>query len=97
MRLEVAFDFADHPRPYHSLACPADTKGELYRALKVLAAEARRLSGAQQAAEVCARDQLTEAECDSIYHDVTRANLRRDVKSAERMRQIVRGTNRSAT
>lgn len=49
MTLEVAFDFADNPRPYHSLACQADTNGELYRALKVLAAEARRLSGAQQA------------------------------------------------
>ena len=52
MTLEVAFDFADNPRPYHSLACPADTNGELYRALKVLAAEARRLSGAQQTASI---------------------------------------------
>lgn len=51
MTLEVAFDFADNPRPYHSLACPADTNSELYRALKVLAAETRRLSGAQQAAK----------------------------------------------
>lgn len=51
MTLEVAFDFADNPRPYHSLACPADTNSELYRALKVLAAETRSLSDAQQAGD----------------------------------------------
>jgi hypothetical protein len=41
--LEVALDFADNPRPYHSLQCPADTNGELYRARAVLAAEYRKL------------------------------------------------------
>jgi hypothetical protein len=37
MSLAVALDFADHPRPHHTLQAPADTNGELYRALRVLA------------------------------------------------------------
>lgn len=37
MSLVVALDFADNPRPYHTLQAPADTNGELYRALAVLA------------------------------------------------------------
>lgn len=37
MSLAVALDFADNPRPYPSLAAPADTNSELYRALKTLA------------------------------------------------------------
>lgn len=41
MRLAIALDFADNPRPYHTLQAPADTNGELYRALKVLAAAYR--------------------------------------------------------
>lgn len=43
MKLSIALDFADKPRPYPSLAAPADTKGELYEALKVLAAHIRRI------------------------------------------------------
>lgn len=43
MSLVVALDFADNPRPYHSLMCPADSNGELYRALKVLASEYRKM------------------------------------------------------
>lgn len=43
MSLVVALDFADNPRPYGSLAAPADTNGELYKALRVLAAEYRAL------------------------------------------------------
>jgi hypothetical protein len=42
MSLEVALDFADNPRPYHTLQAPADTNGELYRALAVLAAAYRK-------------------------------------------------------
>lgn len=41
MSLRVALDFADNPRPYPSMAAPADTNGELYRALAVLAAAYR--------------------------------------------------------
>jgi hypothetical protein len=41
MSLRVALDFADNPRPHHTLQAPADTNGELYRALKVLAAAYR--------------------------------------------------------
>lgn len=41
MTLEIALDFADHPRPYHSLAAPADDNGELYEALKIIAAAYR--------------------------------------------------------
>lgn len=41
MRLAVALDFADNPRPYHTLQAPADTNGELYRALRTLAAAYR--------------------------------------------------------
>lgn len=37
MSLAVALDFADNPRPYHTLQAPADTNGELYRALATLA------------------------------------------------------------
>jgi hypothetical protein len=51
MSLEVALDFADHPRPYHTLQAPADTNGELYRALTTLAA-AYRAALANQRAEV---------------------------------------------
>jgi hypothetical protein len=43
MSLPVALDFADNPRPHHTLQAPADTNGELYQALAVLAAEVRRL------------------------------------------------------
>ncbi|WP_368640619.1 hypothetical protein ABRZ04_05400 [Castellaniella ginsengisoli] len=43
MSLVVALDFADNPRPYGSLAAPADTNGELYKALRVLATEYRAL------------------------------------------------------
>jgi len=48
MSLEVALDFADNPRPHHSLAAPADTNGELYVALKRLA-EAYRSKSERQA------------------------------------------------
>lgn len=41
MSISVALDFADNPRPHHSLQAPADTNGELYRALKVLSAAYR--------------------------------------------------------
>lgn len=41
MRLSVALDFADNPRPYHTMQAPADTNGELYEALRVLAAAYR--------------------------------------------------------
>ncbi|MCG7328018.1 hypothetical protein [Achromobacter sp. ACRQX] len=41
MSLAVALHFADFPRPYHTLQAPADTNGELYRALAVLAREYR--------------------------------------------------------
>lgn len=41
MSLRVALDFADNPRPHHTLAAPADTNGELYRALRVIAAAYR--------------------------------------------------------
>lgn len=41
MSLAVALHFADFPRPYHTLEAPADTNGELYRALSVLAREYR--------------------------------------------------------
>jgi hypothetical protein len=37
MALNIALDFADNPRPYHTLQAPADTNGELYEALRVLA------------------------------------------------------------
>lgn len=69
MMLEVAFDFADNPRPYHSLACPADTNGELYRALKVLAAEARRL-----AALAAAKDCLTTADMEGLAKAIFEAH-----------------------
>lgn len=36
MSLAVALDFADHPRTHHTLQAPADTKAELYEALKVI-------------------------------------------------------------
>ncbi len=42
MSLRVALDFADNPRPVHALCAPADTNGELYRALRVLADAYRR-------------------------------------------------------
>lgn len=62
MSLRVALDFADNPRPYHSLACPADTNGELYRALKALAT-AHREAAAQPAsvADVAAAKRAIEA------------------------------------
>lgn len=41
MSLVVALDFADNPRPYHTLQAPADTNGELYRALRTIAAAYR--------------------------------------------------------
>ncbi|MEH3111553.1 MAG: hypothetical protein PGN22_15780 [Agrobacterium cavarae] len=41
MSLPIALDFADNPRPYHTLQAPADSNGELYRALKTLAAAYR--------------------------------------------------------
>jgi hypothetical protein len=41
MVLDVALDFADNPRPHHTLQAPADTNGELYSALAVLAAAYR--------------------------------------------------------
>lgn len=41
MDLSVALDFADNPRTYHSLQATADTNGELYEALRVLAAAYR--------------------------------------------------------
>jgi hypothetical protein len=50
MSVAVALDFADHPRPYHSLQAPADTNGELYRALKTLA-EAYRATQPEPAAQ----------------------------------------------
>ena len=62
MELAVAFDFADNPRPYHSMLCPADTNGELYRALKVLAAEARRLAASGQGVEDTKRLDWLERE-----------------------------------
>ncbi len=43
MSLVIALDFAENPRPFGSLAAPADTNGELYKALRVLAAEYRAL------------------------------------------------------
>ena len=46
MSLRVALDFADNPRPFPSLAAPADTNGELYRALSVLATALRTKSAA---------------------------------------------------
>jgi hypothetical protein len=42
MSVLVALDFADNPRPAPALCAPADTNGELYRALRVLAAAYRR-------------------------------------------------------
>ena len=48
MSLTVALDFADNPRPYHTLQAPADTNGELYRALRVLAAAYRAALAAKQ-------------------------------------------------
>ena len=33
---------------------------------------------------------LTDAQCEAVYHAVSRANLTRDIKSAERLREIVR-------
>jgi hypothetical protein len=41
MGLEVALSFADWPRRYDTLQCPADTKEELYEALRVIAAAYR--------------------------------------------------------
>jgi hypothetical protein len=43
VRLIVALDFADNPRPSPSMAAPADTMEELREALRILAAEIRRL------------------------------------------------------
>jgi hypothetical protein len=50
MSLRVALDFADNPRPYPSLAAPADTNGELYRALKVIASAYRAALTAEKVA-----------------------------------------------
>lgn len=52
MSLAVALDFADNPRPYHSLMCPADTNGELYRALRVLASVYREAAPPAQAVDL---------------------------------------------
>ncbi|TRB05848.1 hypothetical protein EXN61_11480 [Agrobacterium tumefaciens] len=41
MSLVVALDFADNPKPYHTLQAPADTNSELYRAPKKIAAAYR--------------------------------------------------------
>lgn len=40
--------------------------------------------------EVREKSGLSDADCDAIYQAVTMANLRRDVKSPEQMRAIVR-------
>nr|WP_206427612.1 VRR-NUC domain-containing protein [Burkholderia gladioli] len=56
MSLRVALDFADNPRPVHALCAPADTNGELYRALRVLADAYRRAAVSPATAEPCAHD-----------------------------------------
>lgn len=67
MSLAVALDFADNPRPYHSMACPADTNGELYRALKTLAAALR-----QQPAPVVDDALRKLIEADKEYDEARR-------------------------
>ncbi|MEJ8311131.1 hypothetical protein [Agrobacterium larrymoorei] len=56
MSLPIALDFADNPRPYHTLRAPADTNGELYRALRTLAAAYRSTPTQDLAATVEAFD-----------------------------------------
>ena len=51
MSLQVALDFADNPRPFPALCAPADTNGELYRALRVLADAYRRAAVSPATAE----------------------------------------------
>jgi len=52
MSVEVALDFADNPRPYHTLQAPADTNGELYEALAVLASSYRAAAMAADKARI---------------------------------------------
>lgn len=85
MSLGVALDFADNPRPHHTLAAPADTNGELYEALSVLASAYLASlpspeSVAQQPTTEAVRDVLAErarqisAEGWTPEHDDTHAN-----------------------
>ena len=61
MSLDVALDFADNPRPYHTLQAPADTNSELYEALRVLAAAYRaKNTGDQLRAELAAAKDESE-------------------------------------
>ena len=63
MSLAVALHFADYPRPHHTLQAPADTNGELYRALKVLAAAYRAAAApAQPVANIRLQDDADYAE-----------------------------------
>ncbi|WP_208452989.1 hypothetical protein [Burkholderia gladioli] len=66
MSLRVALDFADNPRPTHALCAPADTNGELYRALRVLADAYRRAAVSPATAEP-ARAQLRCRKCGDRY------------------------------
>ncbi|WP_434715622.1 hypothetical protein [Paraburkholderia sp. A3RO-2L] len=71
MSLAVALDFADHPRPYHTLQAPADTNGELYRALRVLAQAYRNNAHTPNTSEVPA----ATAEKPSLSWEELRGNL----------------------
>lgn len=50
MSLVLALHFADFPRTNHSVEAPADTNGELYRALAVIARECRAILASSQVA-----------------------------------------------
>lgn len=60
-RSRVALSYADHPFREDTLRCPADTKEELYGALKVLAAAYRQAIAAP--AHPAAQDQGEAVEC----------------------------------
>lgn len=55
MDLHIALDFADNPHRFDSLAAPADTKEELYRALKTIAAALRNRTSEPEAGAVAWR------------------------------------------
>lgn len=83
MRLEVALDFADNPRPNGALCAPADTMPELYEALMVLATAYRAAVAAQVVAESARIDQPPCATCwgylvDACRHKGEDSGLRRN-------------------
>lgn len=93
MSIRVALDFADNPRPFPSLAAPADTMDELREALRVLATAYRDLAvdGVVKAMRVTPPAASADAvrEASTILNDLEAIYRLNGSKGLARLREII--------